>query len=301
MDIPLHPPRNRRAPAVTAALLALALAGPTAAQVPAGSQSNVVIARSTASVVGRTGDAAGAVELGLGQAATGPVMTSASYELDSGVVWTEPSFRTVRPVVLAVDPPTSLATSGATVTVIGMNFDFPGGGLPDVRFGGVSSPSVDVVGSSVMQVDLPSGVDAFGNPLGNAAVEVQNAIGSSQLADGFRFLPALYQLSPAQIGAAFELSLHTQPASVQLLWFGIELGGDPVPTPPYAGAAALYAMPFFVLSGAFSPTGLRKVAFSIPADPSLAGAEIGFQALGITDLVTPTGSYSNPLTLVLQP
>lgn len=278
-----------------------AQASATVAQSLAGSETHTSLAAQT---VGGGGDSASAsyqAQAELNAAFPAAASASETYRLEPGATWLEPALGSDQPVIFSVTPASGAASGGTPTVVRGLNFTAPGAGNTNVSVGGLPASGVQVLGPTELQLITPAGLDGLGNPLGGTALEVTNDLGSSQAPDGFQYLPAVYLLSPAQLGDPLNVRLATAPGAIALMWFGLPLPGlPPLTLPGYEGAAPLVLDLTFLLNGVFVPTGELTLPVVIPDDPLLAGASVDLQALAITDPFAPAGSFTNVLNVPIS-
>lgn len=295
---PISACRTPWLPAVAACGLLLPLAP---AQSVSGSETATQLARGALSGGGTTASASGTVDSALSATSSGPVASSESFQLVPGVVWTEPVLGTDEPILYAIEPATGAATGAQVRTLRGLNFTAPGAGATDVTFGSLPATDVQIVGPTEIQVTTPAGIDAVGNPLAGVPVQVQNALGSGAAADEFRYLPAVYLYSPAQLGDPLALRMSTEPNALAFLWFGLAIDGfPPLPIPGFAGAYALLNSQTFLANGTFLPSGELTLPIPIPGNPNLVGVELSFQGAAVTDFVSVGGSFTNVLPVPVQ-
>lgn len=265
----------------------------------AGSETTTALAQSTASSGGSAASALTQVEAEIASPALGVAMNSATYKIEPSVVWLVPSLGTDMPIVLGVDPADGLASGGKSVVVRGLNFTELGAGLTTVRFNGVAAASTLVTSDTTIDVTTPPGVDGLGNSVGLTAIGVENAIGSSEASDAFQYLPALELFGPIQVGKAAELSVRTKPGSLLFLFLGFSVPGFGVPAPPFQGKLAITINSTLILSGFPMLTGALNLAAPLPNNPALVGLSVDLQALSVTSVNPPAGSFSNVLNVTL--
>lgn len=290
------PPARSRVRALLPALLTAAT--PLGAQAVAGGENATAAAQSILASAGVVAGVDRVVEGGLAQTATGEAMSSASYRLESGVVWTSGPLGSDAPLVVGVRPGVGSKDGGEPVTVVGMNLDPLG--AADVAFAGELGSSATVTGSNTISVTTPAGVDLYGNPLAEVPVAVSHALGGHEAADAYAFLPAISVHGDVQVGRGFELSLATEPGALYWVAYGRSMPGSAVTIAPFDGALAVL-FHLVVFDGGVSPTGWKKLPLAVPDEPSLAGAPIDLQLLSITDLNTPAGAFSNSITITPRP
>ncbi len=278
-----------------------AQASATSAQSLAGSETHTSLA---AQVVGGGGASASTsyqAQAELNAAFPAAASSSETYQLEPGVTWLEPVLGSDQPVIFSVSPANGAAAGGTPTVVRGLNFTAPGAGIASVTVGGLPASGVQVVGPTELQLITPPGIDGIGNPLGSTPLQLTNDLGSSLAPDGFQYLPAVYLLSPAQLGDPLNVRLATAPGAIALMWFGLPIPGlPPLSLPGYDGAAPLVLDLTFLLNGVFVPTGELTLPVVIPNDPLLIGASVDLQALAITDPFTPAGSFTNVLNVPIS-
>lgn len=273
----------------------------TTAQSLAGSETHTSLAAQAVGGGGASSSANYDAQAELNAAFPAAASASETYQLEAGVTWIEPVLGSDQPVIFSVSPANGAAAGGAPTVVRGLNFTAPGAGNTSVTVGGLPASGVQVLGPTEMQLITPPGVDGLGNPLGSAAFELSNDLGSSQAPDGYQYLPAVYLLSPAQLGDPLNVRLATAPGAIALMWFGLPIPGlPPLSLPGYDGAAPLVLDLTFLLNGVFVPTGELTLPVVIPDDPLLLGASVDLQALAITDPFTPAGSFTNVLNVPIS-
>ena len=292
-----------KAPSAAFALVALgALAGPAhGAQALSGSESGIAIAQGSVSAGGGSRNSASLyLEATSGQAASGPVATSESYEVHEGIVWVVPKLESSAPIVMGVAGSGEPDSGESDVSVFGFNFTAPGAGAADVSFGGSFGGNTTVHSNTVISTTVPPGVNEFGNPLGEVSVEVSNALGSYLKPGGHIYKPALVQASLAKVGAKLQLHFLTDPGSILFLAIG-ESNGAALPVAPLAGALELSKIMLTPVEGEFTPAGAELVTFPVPNEPALAGLGIEFQGLALSNNFLLTGSFTNRLAVAFLP
>lgn len=288
------------APLYPAAALLLA-AAPSVAQSISGSETVIQLARDGVSSGGSGSGVQSELEFALSSTGTGPVASSETYLLEPSVVWTEPVLGTSAPVVFSIEPSAGAASGGESRTLRGLNFTALGAGGTDVTFGGLPATGVTVLGPTELQVFTPAGVDGVGNPLAGVPVSVSNALGTSTSADDYRYLPAVYLFSPAEIGDPLAVRMSTAPNAVAVLWFGLPIDGlPPLFVPGFAGGASLLLAQTFLVNGSLLPGGELTLPLPIPENPNLVGVELTFQGASVTDFIGIGGSFTNVLSVPIQ-
>ena len=293
-------PASRTLPAVLlpAALACLSL--PAAGQAIGGSQSGIAIAQATVNAGGLSGSSTARLAAGLGQTVAGPEASSANFVLQEGVVWILPQVTTAGPLVFGVKAESGSKDGGEPTTVFGFNFNSPGAGAADVLFAGAFGSSTQVASNTTITTFTPAGVNAFGNPLAAVPLEVVNNLGSHVVPDAYVYEPALLQQSKAQVGSTFVLRFLGEPQSLLTISLG-QSTGTGIPLPPFDGALELSSVLLLLAQSLPSPGGQEFFAFDLPDNPVLVGASVGFQALAVTDLLAPAGSFSNLLSVTILP
>lgn len=283
------------------ALVAIPVLGPPAAgQATGGSQAGINVGQGTVASGGSSRTLAQKLEASLGQAVSGPSASSESFELQTGVAWLEPAAGTDRPMVFGTRRGLGAKEGGEIVQVFGFNFTAPGAGAAELLFDGSSASGTLVASNTTITATTPGGTNASGNPLGAVAVEVKNGLGSYSMPAAHVYGPALLRASHAQEAQALALRLLSAPGSSSLLLLGAGQG-PALPFPPFDGALEL-ALPVVVLLGpASTDAGQELFVFELPAEPGLAGAVLPLQALSITDLLSPQGSFTNRLAVTVLP
>lgn len=265
----------------------------------AGSQSVTALAQSTSGSGGVSAGTAFKVEAEVAAPATGTVMTSASFRLETGVVWIEPSLGTQQPVVFGVEPAQGHSVGGSPAILHGLNFQEIGAGATSVTFNGVAATDVVVQNDGTITLTTPPGVDGLGNSIGLADVLVTNAIGSDASANAFMYLPALAMYGPAQVGKFAEIAVRSTPNSLLYLFIGGAIPAFGIAAPPFAGSVAITVNRIQAVSAFPMPTGEVVLAIPIPDDPALIGFSIDMQALSITSVSPLAGAFSSPLRVTL--
>lgn len=267
----------------------------------AGSETHTSLAAQVAGGGGLSQSATYEVQAELNAAFPAAGSSSESFRLEPGVTWLEPVLGSDQPVLFSVSPASGAAEGGTPAVIRGLNFTAPGAGSTQVLLGGQPATGIQVVSPTELLLTTPAGVDGIGNPLGSTALELTNSLGSSQAPGGFQYLPAVYLLSPAQLGDPLNVRLATTPGAIALMWFGVPFPGlPPLTLPGYDGAAPLVLELTFLLNGAFVPTGELTLPVVIPSDPLLVGASVDVQALAITDPFTPSGSFTNVINVPIS-
>jgi hypothetical protein len=146
----------------------------------------------------------------------------------------------------------------------------------------------------------PGGVDVFGNPTANVPVSVLNNLGGFNQPDAYVYLPALIQASDhALAGRELKLRVISTPGSFFLLAVGTSIPGFGLPIPPFDGALVIVSNLVPLTGLQFSPTGQDTLFFPLPKQ--LGGKTFEFQAISITDLVGPGGSFTNTVSVAVLP
>lgn len=306
MQFPIH----RRRLLTTAWILASlpcgsatlwAQASATTAQSMAGSETHTSLAAQAVGGGGASSSSSYQTQAELNAAFPAAASASETFQLEPGVTWLEPVLGSDQPVIFSVTPASGAASGGTPTVVRGLNFTAPGAGNTSISVAGFPASGVQVLSPTELQLITPPGVDGIGNPLGSASLELSNDLGSSQAPDGFQYLPAVYLLSPAQLGDPLNVRLATAPGAIALMWFGLPIPGlPPLTLPGYDGAAPLLLDLTFLLNGVFVPTGELTLPVLIPSDPLLVGASVDLQALAVTDPFTPAGSFTNVLNVPIS-
>ena len=295
-------PRSSVAPLTAALLLTLAAPAPDARGQggPSGSASATALAQGLGPAGGdKAASASAQTEGALPGSLGGEVMTSSSYSLQVGVVWTEPALGTDAPIVLSVDPPDGFHAGGEPVIVRGLNFQALGAGSAAVTFGGVPAGAALVTSGTEISVTTPPAHDALGNPLGSTRVEVTNGNGTGGADDAFLVYPALRQATEAQLGKATTIDMRMKPFSTIFLFVGIATPAAAAPIFPFDGKLAIVFSPILALNGLTLPISHLPLAFDLPDNPAFAGVGIDLQMLAVE---SPTaGSFSNVLHVTLHP
>lgn len=240
---------------------------------------------------------------GLGQLATGVLMSSASFTAQGGVVFSvppPPSPAPQPPSILQVVPPFCDALGGCSVSVIGWNFLATGAGVTTVEFGNVSGTNVVVTSDTQIQVTVPAGIaTGTNNPKGPCDVRVTNGNGTEALTGGFTYQPAVV-VTPA--APKLNKPVEFKGGIGSPAFFSSELGnpiGGGLPFPGLNGSLEILPLitlvPFTQL-----PTGEISTQFLV-TDPSVVGIPLEIQGIGITNFAPFTGSFTNSLTVVFQP
>jgi hypothetical protein len=228
-------------------------------------------------------------------------LASATYELRLGWTGMLPGLPPAAPIVLGVGNSYGGAVGGESRRVYGHGLATPAGGIPLVEFGGATAAYGSAVSAACVEVTTPTGYGTAGNPKGPVDVRVTTATGSSTRAAAFAFGPALTLDASALVGGKLDLRLRCAPGSFALLAVGQAAPGISFAIAPFAGALELVA-------GTQALTGLKPAlqgelayALQVPDDAAVAGIALHFQALALTSLVTPAGSFTNTLKVTLLP
>jgi hypothetical protein len=177
----------------------------------------------------------------------------------------------------------------------------PASGVPLVEFGGSAAAYGGAISAACVEVTTPPGYGAAGNPKGPVDVRVTTALGSSARAGAFAFGPALTLDAPALVGGALDLRLRCEPGSFALLAVGQAVPGISVAIAPFTGALELVVATQALTGLKPAPQGELAYALQVPEDPAIAGIAIDFQALALSSLATPAGSFTNTLEVTLLP
>ena len=275
---------------------------------PAMAQSGTSGARDTFSTA-RALPAAGGVaasasfvaEATISQAVTGPVQLSSNYAFSGGVAWVGEEFAPTGPVVFGTEIARGDKDGGYAATVFGRNFSEPGAGPLTLRVAGTPATNVTLGAGNDAGFVMPTGVDALGNGLGAVDIEAETLLGARTAKGAFTYTPALVGGTPPVVGSAFTLHEYAAPFELQDLYFGVSIPGVGLPLPPVDGAFALLALFFSTNPSLFSTSDATTWNFGLPANPSLVGKSLEFQAYSF-DSLTPviTGAFTNVHTITIQ-
>ena len=288
----LVPPRA--ASLLTAGLL-FALAGGAAAQTGAAAATNgLVLARDLPGAGGHSTSATLQVESTVGHGLAGPPASSALVRWEGGVVYTGSSISVTGPLVLGVQGGFGDRLGGEVETIVGYNFN-PGVGLTSVDFAGVPGTGTTVVTNTAITSVSPLGKDTMDNPLGPSSITVTNQQGSSQVADGYVYTPALLKNAEAVLGKPYRMHFLGKPNDFVALIMGLNQPGISIPINGWDGEFNLVFIVFFNTNFQFAPNGSRNFTFTLPVDPAFAGFPFEFQGVTIDNLDPVGGSFTNNL------
>ena len=275
-------------------------AAPTRQVVFASSESFVSIAAVQPAGVGRAASASYAADMKAGLAAAGSEGSSSQYVARARTAAIPAQLSSSRPLVFGVAPALGHKDGGEPVAVHGFELDDTPG-VASVLLADQPATSVSTTSNTVLSATSAAGLNEFANPLGRGNVEVTTSAGTGALADGFVYGPALSEEAPPQVGAPYAVDLHLHPGDFYLLALGASVPGLAVPVPPFAGAAEILLGVKQLVGLTLAPEGMASFGLPVPADASLIGATVEFQALALTSLAPLAGSFTNRLETTIQP
>lgn len=249
---------------------------------------------------GSTSSSAYSAEVSLTGQLFASTASSPLFRAGGGVVAVGPDLTPTVPLLAAVTPRIVRAAGGEVVTLHGVGLA-PGAVPPTVRFAGQPSPQVSVDAAGTVTAVTPLLVDADGNPLGLVEVQVQTANGIASDSDAVIAGPAYLQTSPARLGGDFFLTHHATPFGLGVPSWGLALSSGAIPLPGYAGALAVYPVFQTAPAESLDSTGISSTAWPIPDLPQLVGRTLDFQSFVFESLVTFSGSFTNLVSVVIEP
>lgn len=289
------------------------LAAPLSAQVGGASESGMVLGHTTISAGGYGINTLGyTADSNLSQFGVGDEMSSATYIMQSGVSWIDPSITTNEPIIAGVRPGYGEWDGNEPIQVFGYNFSASGGGLLNVDLGSGAATAVNVISNVQASATSPQGTDPFGNPLAQVDVTVSNLNGTQTRPEAYLYDPAILELDFAFVGGTFDWVFYTNPGDgIDDLYFvtikpTLFAGGAAVvPIGGLQGGLALnLPTNFFLVNGVFvSPTGVDRLTTPIPNNPAFAGGSIFVQGAYLNSIFPLGGAFSNAhqLTFYAQP
>ncbi len=281
---------------------ALGQTAPTLPDPPAvqGSPGFLAAAVSFVNGGGRASSSVFAAEVNLSTPMSPGFAASSLYRIEGGVVAVGPDLTPSAPLLASVSPPIVSGAGGDFVTLHGLALA-PGGLAPVVRFGGQPSPLVSVTPSGVVTAITPQLLDAFGNPRGQVEVEVMTTAGTASLTDAVIAGPAYLQTSAARLGGEFSLTHHATPFGLGVPSWGLALPSGAIPIPGYGGALTIFPVFQTAPSEPLDSSGISSTAWPIPDLPQLVGRTLDFQSFVFESLITFSGSFTNLVSVVIEP
>jgi hypothetical protein len=92
-----------------------------------------------------------------------------------------------------------------------------------------------------------------------------------------------------EVGKSFTYTVPGDAGETVLAWMSLRAGTGPLPVPPLTGTFQLDATLLLLMAAG---AGTQTVPLSVPADPSLKGGNLYFQALRITQFFPVAGGFS---------
>ncbi len=200
---------------------------------------------------------------------------------------------TILPVVFAVSPSYGPEAGGTAVTISGLNFT-KGTGSVTADVDGNPLTSVQVVSDMQLQALTPPGTR------GPRDVGVQTSLGSTMLAGGFVYTPAVVAPPAAAIGGLLDLENYGEPGGVFDLYYSNVT--TQIPVPPY-GELLIGPTPLITLAAGQSypaPDGVALVQVPVPNTPALVGQSLHFQSLAVLSFAPLDLQLTNRASVVFQ-
>jgi hypothetical protein len=218
------------------------------------------------------------VELAVGSAGLVRPASSRHYTVSGGVFGVRALSCEGPPVVFGVHPRSGAVQEGQPARLLGFRLEARRAGGTAVRIGGAHATLAGPGSSTCLDVVLPPGLDARGNPLGAVPVSVVTQRGTASAERGIVHGPALVANAPARCGGAVDLSLLTRPGAVCLLVTGSP-DGRWKSIPGVEGAFGLPVGTLVLAERAVAVTGELRWTVALPDDPALEGQVFQFQGL----------------------